>query len=153
MQRYSRSTSESLEVCRRVLSWSLCGSHSDLWLVNKPSAGLRSGLVPLHPALGSPDVREALTAQHWMHSSIFGGGSWSTERLGSFNPRLSTPDSLLDLVAVFEPGLRQLRIGPFKVRELQCHDSATGPTTCPVTERPCLSWLEPGMDKCCAAGI
>ena len=45
-------------------------------------AGLRSGLIPLHPALGAPDVRQALIAQQRLHSSIFGSsaaGRWRTE--------------------------------------------------------------------------
>ena len=46
-------------------------------------AALRTGLVPQHPALRAPDVRQALTQQRSLHDSIFSTRSWSTQRLGS----------------------------------------------------------------------
>ena len=47
-------------------------------------AALRSGLTPLHPALRAPDVRQALAAQHHLHSSIFDSkpSSWTADELG-----------------------------------------------------------------------
>ena len=49
-------------------------------------AALRTGLVPQHPALRAPDVRQALAQQRSLHDSIFSTCSWSTERLGSHPP-------------------------------------------------------------------
>ena len=65
-------------------------------------AGLRSGLVPLHPALGSPDMRQALAAQHRQHSSIFGSG-WHTQVLDKDIAADETPSDDFRLVAHVKP--------------------------------------------------
>ena len=71
-----------------LLIWSTC-------------AGLRAGLAPLHPALRAPDVRQALVAQHRLHSSIFGSrtsNGWVTKELGRLWEGLH-PDPSYDLAA------------------------------------------------------
>ena len=65
----------------QVSAFKQCAAHSaSPCLSDKRHAGLRSGLVPLHPAFGSPDVRQALAAQQRLHSSIFGGDGSSRRR-------------------------------------------------------------------------
>ena len=82
-------------------------------------AGLRSGLMPLHPALGSSDVRQALVTQQQLHSSIFGssGGSksrWRTEQLGSFDELAVLADGF-EFVASPDYPARQLVIQSIQV--------------------------------------